>query len=56
MVQGGVATQIAMKISGHKTDSMFRRYNIIVEDDLRPAIRKTEEYRKASGEKVVAMR
>jgi hypothetical protein len=56
MVQGGVATQIAMKISGHKTDSMFRRYNIIVEDDLRQAIRKTEEYRKASGEKVVAMR
>jgi hypothetical protein len=56
MVQGGVPPQVAMKISGHKTDAMFRRYNIIVEDDLREALWKTEEYRKASGEKVIAMR
>ena len=55
MVQAGVAPQIAMKISGHKTDSMFRRYSIIVEDDLRKALARTEKYRKAVGEKVVRM-
>jgi hypothetical protein len=47
MVQAGVAPQIAMRISGHKTDSMFRRYSIIVEDDLRKALARTEKYRKA---------
>lgn len=55
MVQAGVAPQVAMKISGHKTDSMFRRYSIIVEDDLRKALVQTEKYRKAAGEKVVRM-
>lgn len=55
MVQAGVAPQIAMRISGHKTDSMFRRYSIIVEDDLRKALALTEKYRKAVGEKVVRM-
>jgi hypothetical protein len=44
-----------MRISGHKTDSMFRRYSIIVEDDLRKAFVQTQKYRKAAGDKVVRM-
>jgi len=33
-----------MKISGHRTTSTLQRYNIISEDDLRDAMKKTAEY------------
>jgi len=55
MVQAGVAQTIAMKISGHKTDSMFRRYAISAESDLRTALRKTQEHLKTVVENVVEM-
>ena len=55
MVQAGVAQQVAMKVSGHRTASMFERYNIIVEPDVRQALAKTEQYRQTATEKVIAM-
>jgi integrase len=47
MIRGGVHESVAMKISGHKTPSMFKRYNITSDDDLREAMKQTQEYLKA---------
>jgi integrase len=44
MVAAGVAQVTAMQLSGHKTDSMFRRYAIVAENDMRPALRMTQSH------------
>ena len=43
-VRAGVSGQVAMRITGHKTRSIFGRYNITSERDLHDAARKLDDY------------
>ncbi len=44
MIRSGVAQNIAMKISGHATTAMFRRYDICNEEHLKAAVESVTKY------------
>jgi len=45
MVNSGFPQTVAMKVSGHKTDAVFRRYAIVSHDDILVANQRLEEAR-----------
>jgi integrase len=46
LIRSGVSEKTAMIISGHRTRSVFERYNIIDRSDLDKAMEKLEEFRR----------
>jgi integrase len=55
LIRSGVHETVAMGITGHKTRSIFERYNITNTDDLREAMLSVEKYRKTKKQTVVAI-
>jgi integrase len=55
--RAGVPETVAMEITGHKTRSMYRRYRIVDEKDLREATEKLQSHLESQDEtKVVPLR
>jgi integrase len=50
MIRSGVPQTVAMRISGHKTDSVFRRYDITEDRDLIAAKNSLRAYRSRIGQ------
>ena len=55
MLAAGVPQAVCMQVSGHRTDSMFRRYAIVAESDIRQALRKTQKYLETAKENMAVM-
>jgi hypothetical protein len=59
LIDAGVPRAIAMRISGHRSEAIFERYNIKLDDQVRAAMEQTEAYHEKESAKqtnVVAMR
>ncbi|MCE5309682.1 MAG: site-specific integrase [Acidobacteriales bacterium] len=52
MERAGIPRHVAMSISGHRTEAVYRRYDIVVESDLKDAGEKLAAYHKSQRPKL----
>lgn len=52
MERAGIPRNVAMAISGHRTEAIYRRYDIVAEADLKAAGQELAEYHKAQRPKL----
>jgi integrase len=55
LIRSGVSKDVCRQLGGWKTDSMFSRYNICDEEDLRDAMEKVTKYNESESQKVVTL-
>jgi len=48
--KAGVPRSVAMKLTGHKTESVYRRYAIVSESDLAEGVKKLADLHRKGGE------
>ena len=48
--RAGLSEHEGMKLSGHETDSIYRRYDIISDDDLTESMNRVQEHLKKEAE------
>ncbi len=51
MLRSGIREKVAMMISGHKTRSVFDRYHIVSDEDLKEAAQKQQAYHEKKDQK-----
>jgi integrase len=51
--RAGVSRSVAMKLTGHKTESVYRRYAIVAERDLAEGVQKLASFRQADRRRAV---
>jgi integrase len=56
MTRAGVPRPIARQISGHKTDSVYERYDIVDEEDIRNGLLKMQHYIAQNEKTVIPLR
>lgn len=50
LIRAGVPQSVAMSITGHETDSVFRRYDIVSQDDKLRALQQTQAHLANAGQ------
>jgi integrase len=45
LIEAGVSQKVAMAVTGHKTSSIFQRYQIVKTDDIRQGMALMADYR-----------
>ncbi len=55
LVRAGVPQDVARSITGHKTASVFSRYNIVAEDQKREALLRTQAYLTSVQQRVLSL-